>query len=225
MSPSWHTPRQREADFNQDLSIRFTDGLVIAKLCLCLIDALALSFVAGWLTLRTGSVLPATLAHGLMNVFGGAPLGPVFPWIGPADVSIVGGAGIPALSLLASSGRSFSRSRTRASKTSTRHVTQRRPGLAGHCGVSVAGTCSEVSGQEFVVDSKDRRGRSPRFASLDFAMPSGTEFLRLPLSLGKLPEGVRPEADLGLASPSSFCRSSNGLATENGEVNSSCHSN
>jgi membrane protease YdiL (CAAX protease family) len=69
--------------FNQDLSIGLTDGLVIAKLCLRLIDALALSFVAGWLTLRTDSVLPAALAHGLMNVFGGSPLGPVFPWIGP----------------------------------------------------------------------------------------------------------------------------------------------
>jgi membrane protease YdiL (CAAX protease family) len=72
------------AHFDQDFSVGFTDGLVITKICLRLFGALALSFVAGWLTLRTESVFPAAVAHGLMNTLGSAPLGPSFAGIGPA---------------------------------------------------------------------------------------------------------------------------------------------
>ncbi len=71
------------AHFSIDFSDGFTDVLVIAKLCVRLSESLSLSFVAGWLTLRTGSVLPAGVAHGLMNVLGTSPLGPGFLGIGP----------------------------------------------------------------------------------------------------------------------------------------------
>jgi membrane protease YdiL (CAAX protease family) len=42
---------------------------------------MGLSFVLGWLTLRTGSVFPAALAHGLYNVFGASGLGATFPGV------------------------------------------------------------------------------------------------------------------------------------------------
>jgi membrane protease YdiL (CAAX protease family) len=66
------------AHLNRDFSGSFTDGSVIVMLCLRLSEALPLSFVAGWLTLRTGSVLPAVVTHGLQNVLGYSPLGPKF---------------------------------------------------------------------------------------------------------------------------------------------------
>jgi membrane protease YdiL (CAAX protease family) len=71
------------AHFGQDFSVGFTDGLVLLRLCLRLIESLALSFVFGWLTLRSGSVFPAAVAHGLFNVLGSFPLGPDFLGIGP----------------------------------------------------------------------------------------------------------------------------------------------
>jgi membrane protease YdiL (CAAX protease family) len=68
-----------------DLSdgIGFTNGLVILKVGVRLLSSLGLCFVAGWLTLRTRSVLPAALAHGLCNIVGVSPFGPTFPGIGP----------------------------------------------------------------------------------------------------------------------------------------------
>jgi membrane protease YdiL (CAAX protease family) len=70
------------AHLNGDFSGSFTDGLVIFRLFVRLSGALPLSFVAGWLTLRSGSVFPAAVAHGLMNVLGNSPLGPTFWGIG-----------------------------------------------------------------------------------------------------------------------------------------------
>ncbi|HEV3482016.1 MAG TPA: CPBP family intramembrane glutamic endopeptidase [Candidatus Acidoferrales bacterium] len=64
-------------------SLGYTDGLVILKLCLRLIESLALSFAFGWLTLRSGSVLPAAIAHGLVSILGTSPFAPAFPGIGP----------------------------------------------------------------------------------------------------------------------------------------------
>lgn len=68
---------------SSDFSTGFTDGLVIVKLCLRLVESLALSFVFGWLTVRTGSVIPAAVAHGLFNVLGLSASGPNFPGVGP----------------------------------------------------------------------------------------------------------------------------------------------
>jgi len=62
----------------QDFSYALSDGLVVLKLVVRVTLRLTLSFVASWLTLRNGSVLPATIAHGLMNVLGSSPLGPPF---------------------------------------------------------------------------------------------------------------------------------------------------
>jgi membrane protease YdiL (CAAX protease family) len=69
--------------FSADFSVGFTDVLVILKLCARLTESLALSFVAGWLTVRTGSMLPAAVAHGLFNILVFSPLGPQFFGIGP----------------------------------------------------------------------------------------------------------------------------------------------
>jgi hypothetical protein len=66
-----------------DFSFFFTDGLVLVKLGLRLLESLGLSFVVGWLTIRTGSVIPAGVAHGLFNILGFSPFGPRFPGIGP----------------------------------------------------------------------------------------------------------------------------------------------
>ena len=52
---------------------------VIEKLSFRIFMCVVLSFVLGWLTLRTGSVLPAAVAHGLYNVLGKSSLGPPFP--------------------------------------------------------------------------------------------------------------------------------------------------
>jgi membrane protease YdiL (CAAX protease family) len=73
----WHL----DADFSGGLGL--TDWLGIAKLSLRLVSSISLGFVAGWFTLRSGSILPAALAHGLFNVFGFSALGPQFPGMGP----------------------------------------------------------------------------------------------------------------------------------------------
>lgn len=66
-----------------DFSIGFTNGLVILGIFRRLGTSLALSFVTGWLMIRTDSVLPCGILHGLNNVLGSAPLGPSFFGIGP----------------------------------------------------------------------------------------------------------------------------------------------
>jgi membrane protease YdiL (CAAX protease family) len=71
------------AHFSTDSSVGYTDWLVVLQLCRRLSSCLALSFIVGWLTLRTGSVLPAAVTHGLSNVLGSSPLGPQFSGIGP----------------------------------------------------------------------------------------------------------------------------------------------
>jgi membrane protease YdiL (CAAX protease family) len=71
------------AHFSEDFSVWYTDGMVILKLFARLGGTVPLSLVAGWLTFRTGSVLPAAVAHGLANVLGSSPLGPAFLGIGP----------------------------------------------------------------------------------------------------------------------------------------------
>lgn len=58
---------------------------------------IALSAFFGWLTLRSGSCIPATFAHGALN---GCAAGPSLlmavapnPFIGPAPTGIIGGIG------------------------------------------------------------------------------------------------------------------------------------
>jgi membrane protease YdiL (CAAX protease family) len=62
--------------FEDDFSFRFADGAVLLQLGVRLLQCLAMSGVLGWLTLRTGSVLPAALAHGIYNSLAESPLGP-----------------------------------------------------------------------------------------------------------------------------------------------------
>ncbi|HEV2198129.1 MAG TPA: type II CAAX endopeptidase family protein [Candidatus Acidoferrum sp.] len=54
---------------------------VFEKMGFRIFMCIGLSFVLGWLTLRTGSVLPAALAHGLYNVFSASGLGSTFPGV------------------------------------------------------------------------------------------------------------------------------------------------
>jgi len=71
------------AHVSTDFSAWYSDALVVVKLALRLCESMAISFVTGWLTLRTGSVFPAAVAHGLLNVLGVSPFGPQFLMIGP----------------------------------------------------------------------------------------------------------------------------------------------
>ena len=56
------------AHFSTDFSADYTAGLVGTKLCFRLILSVGFSFALGWLTLRSGSVFPAAISHGLFNI-------------------------------------------------------------------------------------------------------------------------------------------------------------
>ncbi len=60
--------------YDNDFSQRFTDSPVLVQRILRLLLSVVLSFVRGWLTLRTGSILPATLAHMIYDSFAEARL-------------------------------------------------------------------------------------------------------------------------------------------------------
>jgi membrane protease YdiL (CAAX protease family) len=55
--------------FFYDFSFYYTDAHVFRQLVLRLGVCVTLGFVLGWLTLRSGSILPAALFHGFNNVF------------------------------------------------------------------------------------------------------------------------------------------------------------
>jgi membrane protease YdiL (CAAX protease family) len=57
------------AHFQTDFSVASTDGWIIALIFRRLATCTALGFVLSWLTLRSGSIWPAAIAHGLDNVF------------------------------------------------------------------------------------------------------------------------------------------------------------
>jgi membrane protease YdiL (CAAX protease family) len=81
-------------DFSVERSYRLNGWLVILMMSLRLISGVGMSFVAGWFTLRTGSVLAAAVAHGLFDVLIYSALGPglgfvlvlVIAWAGLACV-------------------------------------------------------------------------------------------------------------------------------------------
>ncbi len=54
--------------FQTDFGPRFTDGWLLFGMLSRLGTCVVLALVFGWLTLRSGSILPAALAHGLDNV-------------------------------------------------------------------------------------------------------------------------------------------------------------
>ena len=63
--------------FFSDFSFsRFSDQEVLAKLGFRIFMALAVNFVLAWLTLRSGSIVPAAIAHTLYNVLALSPIGP-----------------------------------------------------------------------------------------------------------------------------------------------------
>jgi len=70
---AWH--------FNDDFTVRLSGTHALLQLGLRLWVCLALSFVLGWLALKTKSIFPSTLAHMLYNVFVLSPPGPNFPEI------------------------------------------------------------------------------------------------------------------------------------------------
>lgn len=73
---------------------------ILAMICFCTV----LSAFFGWLTLRSGSCLPATFAHGALNGCVSAPL--LFtavapnPFVGPACTGIIGGIGFVVVAVL-----------------------------------------------------------------------------------------------------------------------------
>jgi membrane protease YdiL (CAAX protease family) len=54
--------------FQGDFGPDFTDGRVLLKMLSRLVTCVTLGLVLSWLTLRSGSILPAALAHGFSNV-------------------------------------------------------------------------------------------------------------------------------------------------------------
>jgi len=66
--------------FFSDFSfMRYTGLAVPLQLSFRVLMCVSLSFVLGWLTLRSGSIIPAAIAHTLYNVLAYSDLGPVFP--------------------------------------------------------------------------------------------------------------------------------------------------
>jgi membrane protease YdiL (CAAX protease family) len=75
---AWH--------FAGDFSTRFSDGAVAVALGLRLARCVAMSGVLGWLTLRTRSILPATLAHAIYNSFVESP---AIRWTTGQDIATI----------------------------------------------------------------------------------------------------------------------------------------
>jgi membrane protease YdiL (CAAX protease family) len=67
---------------------RSTDWQVLSDLAYRLFMCLALSFVLAWLTLRSGSVVPAAIAHTFFNMLVVSPLGPPFAGKGMLRVAL-----------------------------------------------------------------------------------------------------------------------------------------
>ena len=68
--------------FVDSFSSQLSHGGVLLAIGWRVVDCLVLSFVLGWLTLQTESVLPATVAHGFENVLISSPFGAPFPAMG-----------------------------------------------------------------------------------------------------------------------------------------------
>jgi membrane protease YdiL (CAAX protease family) len=65
--------------FSDDFTLRLSGCDALIQLGQRLRVCLALSFVLGWLALKTKSIFPPTVAHTLYNVLVSAPPGPSFP--------------------------------------------------------------------------------------------------------------------------------------------------
>lgn len=67
---------------------------ILAMCCFCIVIGVIFTFI----TIRTGSCLPAALAHGSLNGFAAAPLffadinADISPFVGPASTGIIGGS-------------------------------------------------------------------------------------------------------------------------------------
>ncbi|PYT64216.1 MAG: hypothetical protein DMG35_01235 [Acidobacteria bacterium] len=66
------------AHFYGDFFPHFSHGNVLLQIGWRLLDGVVFSFILGWLTLRTRSILPATVAHGIENVLVVPTFGPRF---------------------------------------------------------------------------------------------------------------------------------------------------
>jgi membrane protease YdiL (CAAX protease family) len=69
--------------FISDFRGQLTTTIIILTLTRRLCMTVALSYVLAWLTIRSGSVLPAALAHGFYNIFLNLPVH-TSPWLMPA---------------------------------------------------------------------------------------------------------------------------------------------
>lgn len=68
--------------FYGDFSSHFSHGNVLPQIGWRLVGGVLLSFILGWLTLRTRSVLPSTVAHSFENAFIVSTFGPRFLALG-----------------------------------------------------------------------------------------------------------------------------------------------
>jgi membrane protease YdiL (CAAX protease family) len=60
--------------YGSDFSLLMNDREVASHLCIRSLQLLTTGLVLGWLTMRTGSILPAVLAHALFNAFSGSSM-------------------------------------------------------------------------------------------------------------------------------------------------------
>jgi membrane protease YdiL (CAAX protease family) len=76
--------------FSSDFSFSgASDFGVVRQLGVRLFMCLTLSFVLGWLTLRSKSLIPAAIAHTLYNVAASLNAGPPFPWKATVRVALL----------------------------------------------------------------------------------------------------------------------------------------
>ena len=96
-------------------SMRFDPGMSILTPLVYLVFTCSLSILLSWVTLRSGSVWPATVGHGTIRPYsvlvGVYPLkGPAIPLLGPDATGLIGGIGFTILALvLFFSRRAFAR--------------------------------------------------------------------------------------------------------------------
>lgn len=82
----------------------FVPGFSFLNLLLYLVLTIALSILVSWAVLRSGSVWPAALGHGVLNATSALPgfllAGAAIPLVGPEPTGLIGGIGYTLLALV-----------------------------------------------------------------------------------------------------------------------------
>ena len=116
----WHWP-------GQFLSMKIDPTIPLLTPLVFLVSTCALSVLLCWVTLRSGSVWPASIGHGTINSISGLGRslmkGPAMPLLGPGTIGLIGGLGFLALALvLLFNRRAFTGEKVRAASDMAREV-------------------------------------------------------------------------------------------------------